>query len=155
MANVEKARETIRVIRENSSRLDMTRWAGGEVNPHASHWSECGTTFCFFGWQCVLDGLRPQRLTYSGHATGHFIDADGKTVHPFDHGRASLGLTTREVEAIAYRDQVTNVDNLEWVVEAVISGDWEYCECHGRPDEGCPDCHYRGIVRPSEQSVKP
>lgn len=156
MANVEKAREVIQVIRENPDRLDMGGWAVGKVNPHASHWSECGTTFCYFGWRCVLDGLRPEYWPRSGHATGYFIDPDGKTVEPFAHGMASLELTVSEAEAIAYREQITNVDDLEWwVVEAVISGDWAYCGCHYWSDESCADCHYRGIVRPSGQGVKP
>lgn len=155
MANAEKARETIQVIRENPDRLDMRGWAVGKVNPHASHWSECRTTFCYFGWRCVLDGLRPEYWPRSGRATGWFINPNGGSIDPFSHGRDSLELTTEEAEAIAYREGITNVDDLEWVVEAVISGDWAYCECHVRSDEGCPDCHYRGIVRPSEQGVKP
>lgn len=152
MANAVKARETIQVIRENPLRLNMSAWALGEVKPNASHWSECGTTFCYFGWRCVLDGLRPAYNIF-GRATGGFINTRGGLVNAFDHGMVSLELTYEETAAIAYRDGITNIADLEWVVEAVISDDWAYCEsCHGDDDEGCGDCHYRGIVRPSEQA---
>jgi hypothetical protein len=157
MANAAKARETLRVIRENPERLYMGAWAQGEVNPNASHWSECGTTFCYFGWRCVLDGLRPEADSF-GDATGRFIAASGESVGPLDHGRASLELTVQESRAIAYRHQITNVGDLEWLVEAVLDDDWDYCSCVDPdingwdPDSnGCEDCHYRGIIRPSEQ----
>lgn len=152
MANMVKARETIQVIRENPSRLDMRMWVFGAVNPNAAHWSECGTAFCFFGWRCVLDGLRPSSDP-TDRMFGRFIRPDGETVKALDHGMASLELTKGEAEAIAFREGIADIAALEWVVEAVISGDWAYCEsCHGDGDEGCGDCHYRGIVRPSERT---
>jgi hypothetical protein len=39
------------------------------------------------------------------------------------------------------------------MVKAVIAGDWAYCEtCDGNEGEGCENCHYRGVIRPSEQA---
>lgn len=159
MANIMKARETLAVIRANPHRLGMRTWVSGDVNPNATHWSECGTTLCFAGWQALLDGLRPECYLGSVEPTGKFLDTDGKLIDAGEHAMTSLELTESQTDAIFYRTQITNIDDLEWVVETVMSGHWRFCDyCIGTgldvddDDDKCDTCSGRGIVLGSDET---
>ena len=157
MANVEKIRETIAVIKQNLPRWKQDRWAQGIVNPDAATWQECGTAFCAAGWRCVLDGLRPVPNADS-HATSMFVNpATGATVHPLVWATHSLELTVDQAAALfAASSHITDVADLEWIAEAIIDGH-EFDECETCGSEGiectdnwdyvrCTHCHGRGVV---------
>jgi hypothetical protein len=149
MANITKAREVLAVIRENQHRLNMGMWATGPVDPDAQHWSECRTAFCYAGWLCALDGLRPV-CDFNGMATGGFRNQAGEFVEAWVHAADQLDIDFRAADAIFMREDITSVDDLEWIVETVLSGNWKYCgECDG---DGCAECDNRGILR-SEETV--
>lgn len=157
MANITKARETLAVIRANPHRLNMGVWVSGDVNPNATNWSECGTTLCFAGWQALLDGLRPECYPGSVKPTGDFFDKNGEVICPEDHAMVSLELTDEQADAIFYRTQIADIDDLEWVVETVMLGRWLFCsDCKGLGFDydyervRCDTCSGRGIVRPVE-----
>lgn len=133
MANAVKLRETVAVIRKNQHRWDQDDWAQGEVNPTAKDWQECGTSFCFFGWRCVLDGLRPIHVVDYDEddnevvvATGGFydprVDDDADDyISASTHGRKSFELTEHEAWVLS-RFFTTDIDAFEARVEAVIAG---------------------------------
>ena len=134
MANAVKLRETIAVIRENQNRWGQTSYADGVVNPNATTWQECDTSFCLGGWRCVLDGLRPRYYAMdfddeddpeSFYAFDGFYDpADPqrKYITPYDHAMVSFGLTERQADFL-FLCMTRDLAVLEDRVERVIAGE--------------------------------
>jgi hypothetical protein len=134
MANAEKLRETVAVIRQNLTRWDQDDYAKGTVNPAAEDWTECGTTYCLFGWRCVLDGLRPiHDVETDDYGVEHIVAIGGfydptrplaydNYISPQQYGRKVFDLTYHEARMLSmyFTD---DIDAFEARVESVIVGD--------------------------------
>lgn len=81
--------------------IDLLTQVLERIESDPEHWdqqywfraNECGTTYCFAGWACVLDGKIAE-------------GAVGNDPHSFgwyDEGKASLGLTKLEANALFLR----------------------------------------------------